>query len=317
MKFYAVAAAFATTLLASSADAACQKVQTVEGLDLDEFTRASWYVQAQQVVQFQPAENLFCLTATYNQDSPSVPFFSGPTISVHNYGNEGGVNGPAVGGPLCARAPEGNKASELLVAPCFLPNFAAGNYWVVGLGLRDDSSYEWALVSGGQPDVQYKDGCTTREDRATNAGLFLLSRDQVLSEVSLANVAEIAGNQGITLERMISVPQAGCNYEDVEEASGAPLKRDVFAPLSLGNTTQINTIAFAQLESAAACIKLYKLENNECGEVCLSSTIAPFAIQFGGVTEGTCANQDYTVYSRTEQVSVGPFGTFDTDLYTK
>ncbi len=82
------------------------------------------------------------------------------------------------------------------------------------------------------------------------------------------------------------------------------MKNDVFARLSLGNTTVASS---TQLEAAVACIKLYKLEKNECGEVCLSSTIAPFAIQFGGVTEGTCANQ----------VSVGPFGTFDTDLYTK
>merc|ERR1711998_640000 len=32
---------------------------------------------------------------------------------------------------------------------------------------------------------------------------------------------------------------------------------------------------------------------------------------------GTCAEQGYTVYDHTESVSVGPFGDFDTDIYTK
>ena len=301
MKFSTVAAAFAMTLY--SADAACQAVTTVEGLDLDEFTRASWFVQAQQVVQFQPEDNLFCLTATYTQDNPNVPFFSGPTISVENYGNEGGINGPSKGGPLCGRLPNVEDPSKLLVAPCFLPNFAAGDHWVVGLGLRDDSSYEWALVAGGQPTVEHEDGCTFKDDGSTVDGLFLLSRDQVLSETSLADAAAVAQDQGITMQRMISVPQTGCEYE------GAELKSDEFAISS--NSTSLGSTA-----AASACSKLYKVENNECGEVCLSSTIAPFAVQFGGVTEGTCADQGYTVYDRTESVSVGPFGSFDTDLYT-
>lgn len=301
MKFSSVTAAFAMTLY--SADAACQPVSTVDGLDLNEFTRASWFVQAQQVVQFQPADNLFCLTATYNQDNPSVPLFSGPTISVENYGNEGGINGPSKGGPLCGRLPNVEDPSKLLVAPCFLPNFAAGDYWVVGLGLRDDSSYEWALVAGGQPDQEYEDGCTFKDDGSTVDGLFLLSRDQVLSETSLADAATVAQDQGITMQRMISVPQAGCQYQDAE------LKTDVFATLS--NSTSLESTA-----TASTCSKLYKIENNECGEVCLSSTIAPFAVQFGGVTRGTCADEGYTVFARTESVSVGPFGNFDTDLYT-
>lgn len=304
MKLSIVAAALATTLFAS-ADASCQTVTTVEGLDIDEFVRASWFIQAQQVLQFQPAENLFCLTATYDLDNPSVPFFGGKTISVNNYGNAGGVNGEPVGGPLCARLPNEDETSKLLVAPCSLPNFLAGDYWVLGLGLRADSSYEWALVSGGQPDRQYEDGCTTREDRATGAGLWLLSRDQILSDASMAAAKEVAASQGVTWSRMIDVPQASCEY------SGAQLKTDVFAPSNpiVANSTR--------LESAAACSKLYKIEQGECGEVCLSPAIAPFAVQFGGVTEGTCADQGYTEYDRTESVSVGPFGNFDTDLYTQ
>lgn len=304
MKFSTfAAAAFATV---GSARAACQDVSTVEGLDLDEFTRASWFIQAQQVVQFQPEDSLFCLTATYEQNSPSVPLFGGKTISVNNYGNEGGVNGPSIGGPLCGRLPDESVTSQLLVAPCFLPNFFAGPYWVVGLGLRADSSYEWALVSGGQPNVEYDDGCTTREDSSNNAGLWILSRDQVLSPESMADVEAVARQQGITLQRMISVPQAGCEY------NGASLKADEFAT---SNPAVNSTRLEASASVSSSCAQLYKMENGECGQVCLSPTIAPFAVQFGGVTEGTCADQGFTVYSRTESVPVGPFGSFDTDIY--
>jgi len=77
--------------------------------------------------------------------------------------------------------------------------------------------------------------------------------------------------------------------------------------------------AVEQVDLAAGddCEKLYKIDGADCGEVCLSSTVAPFAVQFGGVTEGTCAAQGYTVFDHSESVSVGPFGDFNTDVYTK
>lgn len=206
------AIAIISALLFSSVDSACQEVTTVENLDLDMFTEASWYIQAQQVVGFQPESSLFCLVATYEQDMPSVPLFGGTTISVNNYGNQDEVNGEERGGPLCARLPDEADTSKLLVAPCNLPNLLAGPYWVVGLGTRPDDSYEWALISGGQPTEEFDDGCTTKENRVNNAGLWLLSRDQVLSSESRANVEELARSQGITLSRMIEVPQLGCNY---------------------------------------------------------------------------------------------------------
>ena len=237
MKFAAIVA----TLIAAQAEAACQPITTVEGLDLVEFSRASWYVQAQQVTRDQPAEDLFCLTATYDLDQPSVPFFSGTTISVNNYGNNGGVNGDFRGGPLCGRLPNDDVTSKLLVAPCFLPNFAAGDYWVAGLGQRADSSYEWALVVGGQPDREFEDGCTTPEDRSSG-GLWLLSRDQVLSDASLADAADLAASQGITMQRMLNVPQLGCEYRDNEF-----LKIDEFAPSLPANATKmVAPSAFAQ-----------------------------------------------------------------------
>ena len=83
--------------------------------------------------------------------------------AVKNYANSGRVNGPPQNGnnmTLCARANDANDTSKLAVAPCFLPNYFAGPYWVLGVGPK----YEWAVVIGGQPTEQQADGCTTKEE---------------------------------------------------------------------------------------------------------------------------------------------------------
>jgi hypothetical protein len=136
--------------------------------DLEEYTRASWYVQQQQVNPYQSRRELFCVVATYdaNQEYSSTlyvpPGNFGP-IGVYNYANEGEVNSDARTPPaLCGR--ETNRAGRLLVSPCYLPNAFAGPYWVLDIGKYDDGSYQWAIVSGGQPRELQPDGmCTTGE----------------------------------------------------------------------------------------------------------------------------------------------------------
>lgn len=79
-------------------------------------------------------------------------------------------------------------------------------------------------------------------------------------------------------------------------------------------------LVFAVLENSAVatdCTVLHKITDNTCGELCLSSYISPFAIQFGGVTEGDCKTLGYTVYDHKESVSVGPFGSFEVTVYNK
>jgi hypothetical protein len=63
------------------------------------------------------------------------------------------------------------------------------------------------------------------------------------------------------------------------------------------------------------CVKVYKIDNNLCGELCLSKYISSFAIQFGGVKEGNCLQQNYTVFDHKEKMAVGPFGTFEINIY--
>lgn len=196
--------------------AGCPVVSTVENLDLKEYISKTWFVQKQQVNSYQPRDSLYCVSATYDIDGAWVPFFFGTVVSVRNYGNVGGVNGKNQNGGqvLCARLPNKKKAAELLVAPCFLPNFLAGDYWVVAIG----DNYEWAIVSGGQPTEIFEDGCTTKEDGINGSGFWYFTREQVASEETLAEMDAAARGLGYTTSQLIKVEQEGCKYE------GAKLK---------------------------------------------------------------------------------------------
>ena len=107
--------------------------------------RASWFVQRQQVTGYQSLDDLYCVSATYDLEGKTVPFFSGTVVSVFNVENKGSVTGPPQNPPnpkdplkkpsaLCARVKDAAAPEKLEVAPCFLPNLLAGPYWVVAAG---------------------------------------------------------------------------------------------------------------------------------------------------------------------------------------
>ena len=100
-----------------------------ESFNLTEYTRATWYIQKQQVTGYQNLSTLFCVTATYALEGKKVPLSNDTVATVYNYANEGRVNGPnqnAENMTLCARAVDPDDPSKLAVAPCFLPNALAG-----------------------------------------------------------------------------------------------------------------------------------------------------------------------------------------------
>ena len=76
-------------------------------------------------------------------------------------------------------------------------------------------------------------------------------------------------------------------------------------------------LSVLSLVKSEDCVTLYKLEKDTCGELCLSKYIAGFAVKFGGVKEGDCKTQGFTVYDHKESVSVGPFGSFEVNIYKK
>eukprot|EP00750_Incisomonas_marina_P001334 INCI11119.1.p1 GENE.INCI11119.1~~INCI11119.1.p1 ORF type:complete len:264 (+),score=56.10 INCI11119.1:117-794(+) len=216
----------AAALMASAATVAnadCAPVKPVDTVDFDEWVRKTWYIQQQQVTEYLPEENDFCVLATYGDEQEKVPGFDGKVIAVHNYANEGKVNGPnqnAKDQILCARKPH-NDSTALLVAPCFLPNVLAGDYWIVAVGDNGnttDPEYTWAAVSGGQPTVEYPDGCTTKTTGINEAGLWIFTREPVGAPADIAAAQDALKSMGFTLSQLNNVTQEGCEY------AGAKLK---------------------------------------------------------------------------------------------
>ena len=244
---------------------ACPPIATQGSFNLTEWVRASWFIQQQQINDFQPPENLFCLVATYLLSSmiPShhvshsgvsahgflltrccaascryelegrtVPLFDGTVVSVYNYANAGGVNGPGTPveqEPLCARLVDPERPSDSIInAPCFLPNALAGPYWVVAAGPSPER-YEWGIVSAGAPNVPAPDGsgCSTSEEGINDAGFWLFSRRPIISEQQLEDIRTVARMNGYTLNNLRPVLHMDPATGDLCQYEGARIKPDI------------------------------------------------------------------------------------------
>ena len=193
----------------------CPKVSTVDHVDIEEFTKHTWYSQMQQETKYQTRESFHCVTATYNLErNRTVPFFDGTVLSVYNYANYDKVNGPPMntkdGQVLCARQPKPKYPGKLLVGFCYFPNNICGDYWIVGL----DKNYEWLIVSGGQPMEKYNDGCTTKLNTTNHSGLWIFSRRPIIRKNDLESALTVLKDKGYTLSQLIPIQQRGCRYED-------------------------------------------------------------------------------------------------------
>ncbi|GAI96650.1 unnamed protein product, partial [marine sediment metagenome] len=83
-------------LLSSVLAFTCPFIQPMSNFNTTEYIRSTWYIQQQQVTGYQPENTLYCVAQTLNQTTDTVPFFSGPVISVFNYANVDNVNGQSL-----------------------------------------------------------------------------------------------------------------------------------------------------------------------------------------------------------------------------
>ena len=76
-KLRAMFTAVASSLFAF-APSACPPAgfRTLDTLNLTEYTRASWFIQQQQITGYQSLDDLFCVAATYNLEGKKVPLSS-------------------------------------------------------------------------------------------------------------------------------------------------------------------------------------------------------------------------------------------------
>lgn len=195
----------------------CPHVEPMSEFNTTEYIRASWFIQQQQITGYQQENTLYCVAQTLASEDKWVPFFNGPVLSVYNYANVDNVNGESQNKnnfTLCARQANESRSSDILNAPCFLPNLFAGPYWVIDAGPYS-YHYEWAIVSGGQPTVQYPDGnCSTSEEGINGSGLWLFTR---ISNTDIVDqyihiMRDKLLNLGYSIKQLLNVTQKGCKY---------------------------------------------------------------------------------------------------------
>lgn len=199
----------------------CKAVLPPTNFELEKYVEKTWYVQRQQINTYQPANDFFCVTATYDMEGKTS--WGKKAVTVRNVADTNAVNNGR--GPqrnLCATRKNPDTApGKLTVAPCFVPPAFGGDYWVVAFA----PDYSWAIITGGQPKMagacsgEGADFCTTPSEavkgmgRYNGQGLWFFSRVPVADESVLEEMEAAAAAAGICTANMKKVVQEGCKYE--------------------------------------------------------------------------------------------------------
>mmetsp|Transcript_25880 Transcript_25880/g.60916 ORF Transcript_25880/g.60916 Transcript_25880/m.60916 type:complete len:259 (-) Transcript_25880:484-1260(-) len=219
-----------STGAAADDSASCLPVTTVEDLDLATYVSAPWYVQQQAENAYTPPEQNRCVTARYQFRDTDVGYnwwdfgslwdsigsWWGYTVDVFNYAED--ENGVALGGSLCANY-DPDTPSQLWVAPCFLPQWFAGPYWIVAY--REGPTDGYALVSGGPPTLPVvsnetdsdSDSCGPRANATccstgvgiNDSGLWILTRRPNPSGALVDEVRAVAKQLGYATSVLFNV----------------------------------------------------------------------------------------------------------------
>lgn len=216
---------FFSSFAANDTNAArCPPVATASPFDLAAYVESHpWYVQEQQPNAYQPLSSLFCVRAAYAWEDAAKR-----RVAVLNTANEGAVDGPRTNErktKLRAVVPDETVPSKLAVGPRFVPSAFYGPYWVLAvkpsdapLGEDDPEKprgYDWAVVSGGQPNVPGgNDTCRTSLTGVNGSGLWIFTRDPTPSYEVVEEAREAATNLGIDLSEMRAVTHEGCEYPE-------------------------------------------------------------------------------------------------------
>mmetsp|Transcript_19660 Transcript_19660/g.29834 ORF Transcript_19660/g.29834 Transcript_19660/m.29834 type:complete len:259 (+) Transcript_19660:63-839(+) len=205
----------ALVFTASQASEECPIVDGVADFDIDEYAAKPWYSHQQAENSYSPLEDNFCVRAQYTVRESST--FFGYTVNVANEAQNS--IGAEREGNLCAYQTDAAK-SKLAVAPCFLPKFFAGPYWVVVY--NEEEGY--ALISGGQPTIPSYDGddfigCKTGTG-INNSGLWIFSRSQTRNETLISTVRDIAVEKGFDVTVLNDVDHSSCGQDSCKDSEG-------------------------------------------------------------------------------------------------
>lgn len=175
--------------VALHAEALCYNPATVTSLNVPQYMGV-WYQQAESKFVAETTErNITCSQATYGLNENG-------TVSVHNFGRKGTVDGPEENIYGYAEIPDPTYPGRLKVylTGSFIPNVGAP-YWVLALGPVVNNQYSWAIVSDNF--------CVS---------LFILTRDQVASQATITTMQNYVVSVGFSLSNWVPMGQQGCVY---------------------------------------------------------------------------------------------------------
>lgn len=196
----------------------CKPLDSVADFDLAKYVSKTWYSHEQAENRYSPISDNYCVRAEYDIRS-NPTFWFGYTVDVRNRALRN--NEEERKGDLCAYQTDLDsdppRSSKLAVAPCFLPKFFSGPYWVVAY----DEGEGYALISGGAPTIpSYDDndgtflGCRTGTG-VNNSGLWIFTRSYVRDEDLINKVRGIAQEKGFDLSVLNIVDHTDCGYPPI------------------------------------------------------------------------------------------------------
>jgi len=189
----------------------CKKVAGLKDVDIDTYIDGRWYIHQQAVTEYLPLEQNYCVFAEYTKSNDFSIW--GYDIKVKNYSQT--EDGVAIGSgnewynSLCAFVKDESVPGELAVAPCFLPKWLSGPYWIVAY----DEKKGYALISGGQPTVPTGNGKCTTGDGTNDSGLWIFARSPDRDDDLINEVRAMADDMGFDLSILNDVNHVGCDYD--------------------------------------------------------------------------------------------------------
>jgi len=176
---------------------------SVTSFDLAKYASRPWFIQQQAATLYLPEKENYCVSARYTVLQKTTLF--GYDVKVRNvaYEKDGKVHDS--GDLIYAKVVDANTG-KLEVSPSFLPSAFAGDYWVIDYSEEDG----YALVSGGAPKVEGKDGLCRTGQGVNQAGLWIFTRHQTRDDALVQHVRDIAQNEGFDLTVLNDVDQSNC-----------------------------------------------------------------------------------------------------------
>mmetsp|Transcript_148544 Transcript_148544/g.476988 ORF Transcript_148544/g.476988 Transcript_148544/m.476988 type:complete len:221 (+) Transcript_148544:78-740(+) len=186
---------------------------TIASFDLDSFIAKRWWAQQQMEVVYLPKSQNRCVFADYSKRAPGL---LGYEVAVDNHAEDVAPphkmhdSGKSL---LCAKIVD-QARGKLAVAPCFLPSFFAGPYWIIDYSEEEG----YAIISGGAPTKRSAGGCSTGTG-VNDSGFWIFTRQQKRDQALLDKARAIAAKKGFDLSMLNDVDQSECTEDSFQQAA--------------------------------------------------------------------------------------------------